>query len=417
MKGLKKYLGCLLALALMLAMGACAPALAREAASSTAKAATVYVKKATYLYKSNRTTSKKLEKLPVGTAVTRLSSKGNWSKVRYDGQTGFVLRARLGAQPQEEQLKTIYLKKAAYLYKSNSTSSKKLKKLSAGEEISLYSTRGAWAKVLADGVTGFVKKSACTAVAPPQDAVEPPVQDEANGGAQDEADGAPQAQPSQYETLRPGDTGEAVKKLQTRLKELGWFYGDIGGNYLTQTTQAVKDFQSAAKLEQTGVADEKTQKALYASDAPKFSASGASTAKPAGGEVKEMDWWKSNISTLFARGSTAVVTDVKTGISWRVYRSGGTNHADVQPLTAADTAAMKKACGGKWSWDRRAIWVSIGDTRYAASMNCMPHGSGSITTNNFDGHHCIHFTNSRTHGTNRVCPLHQAAIAQALAAG
>ena len=41
-------------------------------------------------------------------------------------------------------------------------------------------------------------------------------------------------------------------------------------------------------------------------------------------------------------------------------------------------------------------------------------GSGSITDNNFGGHHCIHFTNSRTHGTNKVCSLHQAAIKKAL---
>ena len=50
-------------------------------------------------------------------------------------------------------------------------------------------------------------------------------------------------------------------------------------------------------------------------------------------------------------------------------------------------------------------------------MNGMPHGSDSIKDNDFDGHHCIHFTNSRTHGTTVVCALHQAAIRKALAAG
>ena len=142
---------------------------------------------------------------------------------------------------------------------------------------------------------------------------------------------------------------------------------------------------------------------------------GASTVTPARGTAREMDWWTSGIQTIFARETVAQVTDVETGISWRVIRKGGANHADVQPCTAADTAAMKKACGG-WSWNRRAIWVTINGVNYAASMNCMPHGSGSITTNNFPGHHCIHFTNSRTHGSNRVCPLHQAAIKKAAAA-
>ena len=142
---------------------------------------------------------------------------------------------------------------------------------------------------------------------------------------------------------------------------------------------------------------------------------GESTVAPARGTAKEMDWWTSDIQTIFARGTTAQVTDVATGISWREQRRGGTNHADVQPLTAADTAAMKKACGS-WSWSRRAIIVTINGVNSAASMNCMPHGGGSITDNNFNGHHCIHFTNSRTHGGNKVCPLHQAAIKKAAAA-
>ena len=135
---------------------------------------------------------------------------------------------------------------------------------------------------------------------------------------------------------------------------------------------------------------------------------------PARGTAREMDWWDSDIQKIFARGVVAQITDVETGLSWRERRNGGTNHADCQPLTAADTAAMKKAYGGKWSWDRRAVFVTINGVNYAASINGMPHGDGSIKDNNFNGHHCIHFTNSRTHGSNKVCPLHQAAIRKAM---
>lgn len=135
---------------------------------------------------------------------------------------------------------------------------------------------------------------------------------------------------------------------------------------------------------------------------------------PARGTAREMDWWDSDIQKIFARGVVAQITDVETGLSWRERRNGGTNHADCQPLTAADTAAMKKAYGGKWSWDRRAVFVTINGVNYAASINGVPHGDGSIKDNNFNGHHCIHFTNSRTHGSNKVCPLHQAAIRKAM---
>ena len=135
------------------------------------------------------------------------------------------------------------------------------------------------------------------------------------------------------------------------------------------------------------------------------------------GKVQMADWWTSNIQKTFKVGVIATVTDVDTGISWQVKRSGGSNHADVQPLTAADTAKMKKVYGGSWSWNRRAIWVTIDGVSYAASMNGMPHGSGSIKNNNFDGHHCIHFLNSRTHTGNRWDTAHQAAVQKAYKAG
>ena len=138
-----------------------------------------------------------------------------------------------------------------------------------------------------------------------------------------------------------------------------------------------------------------------------------STVMPATGTAQEADWWTSGISSKFAVGDVVTITDVETGIAWREKRTGGTNHADSQPLTAEDTAAMKKACG-TFSWTRRAVFVTVDGVNYAASINTMPHGSGdSIPDNNYNGHHCIHFTNSRTHGTNKVCSLHQSAIDRA----
>ena len=86
-------------------------------------------------------------------------------------------------------------------------------------------------------------------------------------------------------------------------------------------------------------------------------------------------------------------------------------------MTANDTAKLLRAVGGEWSWDRRAVWVTIGGATYAASMNCMPHESGSVQGNGFPGHHCIHFTNSRTHGDNRLDKPHQLAVKAAYAAG
>ena len=89
---------------------------------------------------------------------------------------------------------------------------------------------------------------------------------------------------------------------------------------------------------------------------------------------------------------------------------------DTEPLTAEDTAIMKSIYGGSWSWDRRAILVMYNGHVYAASMNGMNHGTTTIADNNFDGHFCIHFYNSRTHETDRVDEDHQAAVARAMKA-
>jgi len=74
-----------------------------------------------------------------------------------------------------------------------------------------------------------------------------------------------------YTQLEPGDTGNAVKKMQKRLKELGYFDGELGDNYLTKTTAAVKRFQAALGWEQTGVATAALQEILYSDSAPKYS--------------------------------------------------------------------------------------------------------------------------------------------------
>jgi len=128
------------------------------------------------------------------------------------------------------------------------------------------------------------------------------------------------------------------------------------------------------------------------------------------GEVELVDWWKEGQS-LMKKGAIATVTDVQTGVQFKVRILYGTNHSDVEPLTADDTAIMKQTRGGRWSWDQRAIWVTLENGRtIAASANGMPHGGSSIKDNNFPGHFCIHFLNSKVHGSNRINPRHQQQI-------
>lgn len=124
-----------------------------------------------------------------------------------------------------------------------------------------------------------------------------------------------------------------------------------------------------------------------------------------------LDW--SQAKDIYSVGSVATVTHVSSGLTFEVKRRGGSNHADSEPRTASDTAVMKEIYGGSWSWSTRAIIVSIDGKDIAASMNGMPHGGQNIHDNNFSGHFCIHFKNSRTHNTNSINPKHQASVKQA----
>ncbi|QGT99362.1 hypothetical protein SYNTR_0769 [Candidatus Syntrophocurvum alkaliphilum] len=117
------------------------------------------------------------------------------------------------------------------------------------------------------------------------------------------------------------------------------------------------------------------------------------------------------VNPLFPKYSYAKVTDIETNLSFAVQRRGGTYHVDVQPLTAKDTKIMKKIYNNQWSWKRRAVVVELYDGRLlAGSMNGMPHGGGSISDNNFNGHFCIHFKDSKTHGSRKVDLAHQMMI-------
>jgi hypothetical protein len=76
---------------------------------------------------------------------------------------------------------------------------------------------------------------------------------------------------------------------------------------------------------------------------------------------------------------------------------------------------MKQMYGGKWSWQRRPIWVTIDGVTYAASQHGMPHKCDVITGNDMDGHFCIHFNDSKIHATGEECPRHQACVDTAFA--
>ena len=207
-------------------------------------------------------------------------------------------------------------------------------------------------------------------------------------------------------TCAAGDSGDKVRKVQRRLKKLGYYKGSIDGDFGNGTKDAVKRFQKKNGLSVNGRVNKNTLNKLNSSGAKKAGDDEGS------GKTEKLNWFNGG-SKKIPKGATFKVKDIKTGRVFSVTRWSGANHLDAEPSTKSDTATLKGIYGG-WSWKRRAILVKYNGHVYAASMNGMPHGTQTITNNNFDGHFCIHFSGSKTHGSKKVDAMHQNCVKEAL---
>ncbi len=220
-----------------------------------------------------------------------------------------------------------------------------------------------------------------------------------------------------YTTLKKGNTGEAVKRLVTALKNLGYYTGSITSTYTSAVAAAVKKFQQAYGISVDGVAGAATQHALYGTVPEGSNTLLTIDIYPA----EKIDWWSGGINELWAKGSNYKVYDVKTGIVWWAHRWSGGYHVDAEPLTAGDTARLCKCYGVTASseiasqnlYQRRPLLVTINNRTFCCSLYGVPHNypeGDTISTNDYKGQLCIHFTNSWTHGSKKVDSLHAEAI-------
>lgn len=212
-----------------------------------------------------------------------------------------------------------------------------------------------------------------------------------------------------YVKLKSGDKGTEVKKLQQALKDLGYNVS-ADGTYGPITVAAVTAFQKLNGLDDDGIAGAKTQTVLYSGNAKRYdsssnsgsssgsSSSGSSssgstgtTVAPNGATIQLLHWFN-DVKPTLKNGQNLIAYDPETGISWTLRIMSRGNHADVEPLTAADTAAMFEAFGNKESWGPKVVYVKLPDGRWSiASTHNVAHGGQTISGNNFDGQNCVHF--------------------------
>ncbi len=203
-------------------------------------------------------------------------------------------------------------------------------------------------------------------------------------------------------TSRPGNYGSHVKGLQQALKLKGYYKAPIDSSYGQQTSDAVKRYQKAVGLEADGVAGFATIRKLFGKNAANFTF-----------ETEKLDWFNGGTHVI-PKGATFTVKDIATGRTFTARRWSGVNHVDAEPVSSGDAGTMKSISGGSFSWSRRAVLVKYNGHVYAGSITTMPHGTDTISGNDFDGHFCLHFYKSKTHETNRVDGTHQNAVSRAM---
>lgn len=247
--------------------------------------------------------------------------------------------------------------------------------------------------------------------------------------------------------LKEGDENSSVKALQKSLIKLGYLNTDATGFYGSATMDAVKKLQKkygygddgiagsatlalVGKLESGGSVSTAAKKTVAATSVEQTAVEKETT------QTNFMPEWFGSVDNTFAIGDTATVYDIATGLSFKIKRTYGHNHADCETLTAKDTATMKKIYDGTWSWERRAIIVKVDGLKIAACMTGYPHagtdkyaanktvssrsggyGRGTnldaIKRNNMNGVFDIHFLGSKNHYNNKVDYKHQALVKKA----
>ena len=227
---------------------------------------------------------------------------------------------------------------------------------------------------------------------------------------------------SPKDIYRAGDQGIVVMFIQTALKELIGYDGEITGVFCGWTEGAVKKFQSRYGLPETGVCDAATMDKLigaYVGGVPKKY--GRNFYNPEWDSAQD---WLEEIG--LKKGAVALLSDLRTDTTFRISVQEMGGHIEAEPLTAADTRALCRAYGVASAeeivkqnlYKRRPMLLTAvcGDEEYqiVCSLYGVPHGAQTISDNRYDGAFCLHLTGSKFHGRDEVCTEHAAAIAEAM---
>ena len=130
---------------------------------------TKYVNASSLNFRSGPSTSYSvIGKLSSGDKVEVISTSNGWSKIKYDGKTGYVSSKYLSSSAPQSSTTTIkYVNASSLNVRSGpSTNNSVIGKLSSGDKVEVISTSNGWSKIKYDGKTGYVSSKYLSSSAP-----------------------------------------------------------------------------------------------------------------------------------------------------------------------------------------------------------------------------------------------------------
>lgn len=199
--------------------------------------------------------------------------------------------------------------------------------------------------------------------------------------------------------IAKGDTGDEVVRLQLRLMDLGYISFRPTGKYGDMTQAGVLAFQLNSELEKDGITGEVVWDTIFLPGAKRAGVStevvrvyGPGQTEPVTEFGEKAEW--QTVKEELKIGYDFEIIDVNTSNSFKARRTGGENHAEIEPVTEADYEVYKTIFGGGYTWEKRAVIVVNGESRYAASLFGMPNANEVVANNGIEGSLDLYFSGS-----------------------
>ena len=315
------------------------------------------------VYQTAGTSGKKLGTLKKGQTVNVIESKNGWAYIELNGHTGFCASKGLRIASADDGVPAGFRKadftatvvaQDARVYASTSTNSENAA-AKLGAELRVCAYNDTWACVVSGGSYGFI----------------------------------PVKQLSKAEYAPISGDGEALRTLLKALLCGGYYDADPSASYNAAAIAAIKRFQSACGLEETGVADQTMQRILYSGSAP---SSGLLFKTFASGEkgdaVSRLQARLYALGYLTKTGSLDGEYGSTTTAAVKLFQSASgidaTGTADPVTLKALYSTEAKRLPSGSKAADAAA---SSGSSSGSSStyLNSVPNGLASTTSSYSSG--------------------------------